>query len=131
MQLENCTLEKLRDELREFEADHGLDQDSADDLLHKRPRLPPGQRRWLTDYEWRWDAATVLAPLAVKALAIPADEDNFDAAYDAFSDALMPYMTNSQRREWDDLTLTVTPAVMILEGLRALGIPAPEWRTQK
>lgn len=125
----NCTLEKLSAELREFEADHNLDQASADE--RSRRRLPPGQSRWMRDFEWRWDTATVLVPLAVKALAIPADEDNFDAAYNAFSDALMPYMTNSQRREWDDLTLTVTPVVMIVEGLRALGIPAPEWRTQK
>lgn len=126
MQLENCTLENLTAELREFEAEHGLDQDDAID--HSRKRLPPGQRRWLLDFMWRWDAATFLAPLAATALATPADEDNFDAAYNAFSDALLPYMTNSQRRKWDDLTLTVTPVMMIVEGLRALGIPAPEWR---
>lgn len=122
----NCTLEKLSAELREFEADHNLDQASADE--RSRRRLPPGQSRWMRDFEWRWDTATVLAPLAVTALATDDDDEKYDANYNAFTDALFPYMTNSQRRKWDDLTLTVTPAVMIVEALRILGIPAPEWK---
>lgn len=121
MQTNICTLELLSAELREFRASHNLDQDNEADMIYKR--LPPGQERWLRDYSFRWDAALTLAPLAEQALAAEYESEAHERAHNAFYDALFQYMTNSQRREWEDRSLKATPAELITEAFRILGIP--------
>lgn len=50
------TFDELTLELEAYCRDQGLPYESADELVF-RPELNPEQRRWVSDFICRWDAA--------------------------------------------------------------------------